>query len=94
MSSSLYSIEKANSDGSIFFQEALSILKGGEYHIGAYCRTAFALAKAHRAASDHREAKIVETNAMRERGNIPEEQRSGLGTNPEEYDKFVHFAYR
>lgn len=73
------------------FQEALPLLEHSEYHIGGFCRTAFALARVLTPNEDS-----VSAASYRIKGEKAARSSSigDLGTDPKAYDQFVRFPHR
>jgi hypothetical protein len=71
----------------------MNILDHTEYHFGAYCRTAFALAGVLSQTDKFEDAaKMVEVG-KEARVKIPGIDATVLSTRPEDYDQFVGFAH-
>jgi len=78
----------------VFFRESLWIIQNSEYHPGASCRTAFALSEVYAQLGRFSEADSSIEEGRKLREQIPDVEQLGLGTSPEEYDKFVGFSHR
>jgi hypothetical protein len=72
----------------------LRIIQNSEYHPGASCRTAFALSEVYAQLGQFSEADSCLEEGKQLRGMISGVELLNLGTNPEEYDKFVGFSHR
>ena len=81
----------------LFYEQALNILSSCECHIGSLCRTAFALARAHKHSGNSAQYdKYVQLGSAK-RLQIESNGSNGtpsLGVIPENYDIFVQVGLR
>lgn len=71
----------------------MNILDCTEYHFGAYCRTAFALAGVLSQTGQFGDAAKMMEVGKEAQAKIQGIDATTLSTRPEDYDRFVGFAH-